>query len=210
MVDTVQQQLGAFLRSLDEAQFRRFCHMIRLPTPDLNDGLWSSWEQWKDYQSISIVATKQNNPSYYESVVLPAFPSNREGQELLRYMLALKDTDLLDFYRAIMDKTVVLHVAQRPQLTLEILDAKQMDPARWVKAKRRAGIGVAIHKPLEASQAANTESIPPASAALPSTTGASEVAPQSRPWSRNEKIGLISALAAVVAAVAAVLGIWGC
>ncbi len=202
MADPVQRQLGAFLRSLEQVQFLRFCRRIRVRPRDSNDGLSLSWDQWKDNKVIGVVAAKQNNPAYYESVVLHAFPTSSEGQELLRHMLSLEDMELLQFYREIMDKSgLVLHVAQRPQFTLEVLDSEQMDPARWTKAKRLAGIVVTPRQPETLRRAEDAEDAPP-EPKLPKTAyRVAGVAPQPRSWSRGEKIAVASIIVTIILAV---------
>lgn len=64
-----------------------------------------------------------------------------EQGRIERYLRSLSQNDFLKFYRKIMDKHgLMLHTAQRPDFTAEILECEQMDPARWIKACRHAGI----------------------------------------------------------------------
>jgi hypothetical protein len=200
----IHRQLGAFLRSLERDQFLRFCQMIRVNPPDPHDGLGQTWDQWRDNRVIGILAAKRNNPKYYETIVLHAFPATREGQELLRYMLTVDDSDFLDFYRKVTDKHgIVLHGAARPQLTLEILDCEQLDPARWTRGLQHLGLEKA-----ERQQTADSASVP-----APETPShwrqaieppsSATIAP--RRWTRADVIGAISVIVMIIGIIVMII-----
>ena len=64
-----------------------------------------------------------------------------EQGRMERYLRSLSQNEFLNFYRRIMDKhSLVLHAAERPDFTEEILECERTDPACWIKACRQAGI----------------------------------------------------------------------
>ncbi len=196
----IDRQLGAFLRSLDQSQFLRFCAMIQVRPPNPDSGLDLTWQQWRDNRTTGILAAKRNNPPYYESVILHAFPASLDGQELLRHVLSINDNELCDLYRQILDKSgLTLHTTQRPQFTLEIIDCEQLDPARWARALRLSGV-----KQLQPEQA-DSQPDPPTETSI--TTGPDFATPSSQPvgesqrWSRQDKLGAIGILVTILLAI---------
>lgn len=141
---------------------------------------------------------KAKQSPYYESVILHAFPTTHAGQALLRYMLSLEDSDLLNFYRRVKDRSGVLHGAQRPQFTLETLDCEQVDPARWKQAIRLAGIETTVHQPEAPERAPETEDTPHQPEAPAAVPEKHKITPAGRSWSRGEKIAVASIIVTVI------------
>lgn len=65
-----------------------------------------------------------------------------DTEAMTAYLSSLQQAEFVDFYRKVKETHAALYIGgrQREVFTSEILEFKQMDPARWIKACRLAGI----------------------------------------------------------------------
>lgn len=140
-------------------------------------------------------------PTPEEKMLGKVDDSINDLSRMKKYLGSLSLKDFEDFYRRVMETKAVLYVSegQRPSLTKEILECKKLDPGRWIKACRIAGIDTS-----DSLTGTNTN----ATLAEPPETGQPQVQqPKKKPWLSNN-LNMIVVGVITVLLSAAILAFW--
>lgn len=103
-------------------RFTKICRGLDLPTPE---------ERMLEIEDARREREERATPSP------PAMSEPNDISTMKRHLDSLSPNDVTDFYRDVFDKRdVVLYTGQRDDFAAEILELKQRDPGRWIKACR--------------------------------------------------------------------------